>query len=161
MTCLGWRWPFLLIQPHLILSRFTCSIEKFTYSYKRLPAVVYHFMSVKCSNNPWVLAVERANTFRGFSSFLLRGCIYIMSSACLTVRGAAFAPSFKHALVISFINHPRYEKQKRLCVLLSHGQHPTDSRSSCQTQKHPAGSLFRTMEFFYEEPLHLEKIKWG
>ena len=109
-------------------------------------------------DNPWVLAVERANTFRGFSSFLLRGCIYIMSSACLTVRGAAFAPSFKHALVISFINHPRLEKQKRLCVLLSRGQHPTDGRSSCQTQKHPAEELFRIMEFFYKEPFLQERI---
>ena len=87
--------------------------------------------------------------------YLLARRIYKMSSACLTVRGAARAPSFKHALVISFINRRALEILGKDYRYLSHTEHITaDGRSSCQTQKHPAGSLFRTMEFSYEEPLH-------
>ena len=38
-------------------------------------------------------------------------------------------------------------------------QSPVDSRSNCQTQKHPAGSHFRTMEFSYEEPFYHERTE--
>ena len=83
-----------------------------------------------------------------------------MSSACLTVREAAFASSFKHALVISFINRRALEILGKDYRYLSHTEYITaDCRSSCQTQKHPVESLSRTMEFFYEEPLHQEGIR--
>ena len=84
--------------------------------------------------------------------YLLARRIYRMSSACLTVREAAFASSFKHALVISFINRRALEILGKDYRYLSHTEHITaDSRSSCQTQKHLAESLLRTMEFSYEE----------
>ena len=92
--------------------------------------------------------------------YLLARRIYKMSSACLIVREAAFASSFKHALVISFINRRALEILGKDYRYLSHTEHITaDSRNSCQTQKHPAESLFRTMEFSYEEPFHQERTE--
>ena len=43
------------IKTLLYLLWFTCSIGKFTYSYKRRAAVIYYFMSVKCSSNPQMI----------------------------------------------------------------------------------------------------------
>ena len=52
--------------------------------------------------------------------YLLARLIYKMSSACLTVREAAFASSFKHALVISFINRRALEILGKDYRYLSH-----------------------------------------
>ena len=61
--------------------------------------------------------------------YLLARRIYRMSSACLTVREAAFASSFKHALVISFINRRALEiLGKDVPMSFSHGAYFADSK---------------------------------
>ena len=77
----------------------------------------------------------RKTLYVGFRMFHLEGVFCKMSWACLTVWGAALAPSFKQAQVISTLrNRPLSETRKAYIVSFSLRTCRADSKSSCQTQ---------------------------
>ena len=98
-------------------------LGKFTYSYKR--ALCYCLSFYVCQmfeQSADGMSVERTNTFKDFSSFLLVGMIYKMACAAYNCLRRCFCVEFccgtcKYQLCKS----AHLEKQERICVFVSHG----------------------------------------